>query len=56
MCGDFGRFANNLNQIARHLNSGGSRDTAIQWLNLNKRDFEDIVMKLKMMYEKKLAA
>ncbi len=56
MCGDFGRFGNNLNQVARHLNSGGSQDMVIQWLNMNKRDFDDIVMKLKMMYEKKLAA
>lgn len=26
MCSDFGRFGNNLNQVARHLNSGGSQD------------------------------
>lgn len=56
MCGGFGRFGNNLNQVARHLNSGGSQDMVIQWLNVNKRDFDDIVMKLKIMYEKKLAA
>ncbi|BBF41681.1 TPA: plasmid mobilization relaxosome protein MobC [Streptococcus suis] len=56
MCAEFGRLGNNMNQIARHLNSGGSDSTVIRWFENNCRELDDIVMKLKMMYEKKLAA
>ena len=56
MCAELGRLGNNMNQIARHLNSGGSDNTVIQWFDNNCREFDDIIMKLKMMYEKKLAA
>ena len=56
MCAELGRLGNNMNQIARHLNSGGSQSTVIQWFDNNCRDLDDIIMKLKMLYEKKLAA
>ena len=54
MSAELGRLGNNMNQIAKHLNSGGSESIVIQWFDNNCRELDDIVMKLKMIYEKKI--
>ncbi|HKM23098.1 MAG TPA: plasmid mobilization relaxosome protein MobC [Lachnospiraceae bacterium] len=56
MSAELGRLGNNMNQIAKHLNSGGSESIVIQWFDNNCRELDDIVMKLKMIYEKKMVA
>lgn len=56
MSAELGRLGNNMNQIAKHLNSGGSESIVIQWFDNNCRELDDVVMKLKMIYEKKMVA
>lgn len=55
MCSNFGRLGNNLNQVARHLNSGGSQDMVLslhlhitQWFQLPKNVTAGVIPLLKV--------
>ena len=56
LCGQFGWYGNNINQIAKHLNSGGDQYTVIRWLENYQMDLEDLIIRFKMLMEKKIAA
>ncbi len=56
MSAELGRLGNNMNQIAKHLNSGYSGYHVVQWFDQNRIEVEDTIMKLKMLYEKKMIA
>ena len=55
-CGQFGWYGNNINQIAKHLNGGGDHYTVIRWLENYQRDLDDLIIRFKMLMEKKIAA
>ena len=56
LCGQFGWYGNNINQIAKHLNRGGDQYTVIRWLENYQMDLEDLIIRFKMLMEKKIAA
>lgn len=56
LCGRFGWYGNNINQIAKHLNGGGDQYTVIRWLENYQMDLEDLLIRFKMLMEKKIAA
>lgn len=56
LCGQFGGYGNNINQIAKHLNGGGNQHTVIRWLENYQRDLDDLIIRFKMLMEKKIAA
>ena len=56
LCGQFGWYGNNINQIAKHLNGGGDQYTVIQWLENYQRNLDDLIIRFKMLMEKKIAA
>ena len=56
LCSQFGWYGNNINQIAKHLNGGGDQYTGIRWLENYQRDLDDLIIRFKMLMEKKIVA
>ena len=51
-----GKLGANMNQIARHLNSGGYPQDIYPWFEECIKDMDDFSMRFKILVEKKLAA
>ena len=50
-----GKLGANMNQIARHLNSGGYPQDIHPWFEDCRKDMDDFRMRFKILVEKKLA-
>lgn len=51
-----GRLGANMNQIARHLNSGGFPQDIYPWFEDCRKDMDDFRMRFMILVEKNLAA
>ncbi len=55
ICGELGRFGNNINQIAKYLNSTGDTELASMWLNHYQAELTDCLMRMKIAVDKMAA-
>ncbi len=55
ICGELGRFGNNINQIAKYLNSTGDTELASMWLKHYQAELTDCLMRMKMAVDKMAA-